>query len=70
MLSLKEQDKVEGSGILLDMSEGMTFCAKDVAMLMIILSDNTATNIRRQFLPDLMIWELRHLVERTLRTCG
>lgn len=45
MLSLKEQDKVDGSGILLDMSEGMMLCTKDVAMLMIILSDNTATNM-------------------------
>lgn len=45
MLCLKEKEKAGGSGILLDMSEGLQLSVKDTAMLMIIMSDNTATNM-------------------------
>lgn len=45
MMVLKKEDLTEGSGILLHMSPGMQLCVKDAAMLMIIVSDNTATNM-------------------------
>ena len=45
MMTLQECDKVDGSGILLNMTPGMCVCVKDVATLMIIMSDNVATNM-------------------------
>ena len=46
MLTLKDADKVAGSGILTThFSEGATFSVKDCARLMIAFSDNTATNM-------------------------
>ena len=46
MLTLKDSDKVPGSGILTThFSEGATFSVKDCCRLMIAFSDNTATNM-------------------------
>src|SRR5262245_28742569 len=46
MLTLKDADKVPGSGILTyHFSEGATFSLKDCCRLMIAFSDNTATNM-------------------------
>ena len=46
MLTLKDADKVPGSGILTThFSEGATFSVKDCCRLMIAFSDNTATNM-------------------------
>lgn len=45
MITFHREAVEEGSGILCHMSDGMKLCVKDVAMLMIILSDNTATNL-------------------------
>ncbi|MCI0641141.1 MAG: class A beta-lactamase-related serine hydrolase [Gemmataceae bacterium] len=46
MVTLREQDKVPGSGILTyHFSEGATFPLKDAVRLMIVFSDNTATNL-------------------------
>jgi D-alanyl-D-alanine carboxypeptidase (penicillin-binding protein 5/6)/beta-lactamase class A len=46
MLTLKDSDKVQGSGILTyHFSEGATFSLKDCCRLMIAFSDNTATNM-------------------------
>jgi D-alanyl-D-alanine carboxypeptidase (penicillin-binding protein 5/6)/beta-lactamase class A len=46
MLTLREADKVPGSGILTyHFSEGATFSLKDCCRLMIAFSDNTATNM-------------------------
>src|SRR5437660_12307975 len=43
---LKESDKVPGSGILTDhFSAGTTICLRDAVRLMIVYSDNTATNL-------------------------
>lgn len=42
---LKTTDKVGGFGILKEIDAGVEFTYKDLAMLMIILSDNVATNI-------------------------
>lgn len=46
MLTLREADKVPGSGILTyHFSDGATFCVRDAVRLMIAFSDNTATNM-------------------------
>lgn len=42
---LKESDKVVGSGVLKELHNGLKLSIKDIATLMIILSDNVATNI-------------------------
>jgi len=44
-IALTEKDKVPGSGILREMAEGLELTIKDLAELMIIISDNTATDI-------------------------
>jgi beta-lactamase class A len=45
-LTLKKDDKVQGSGILTShFSDGATFPLKDAVRLMIVYSDNTATNM-------------------------
>jgi beta-lactamase class A len=45
-LTLKKDDKVPGSGILTPhFSDGATFPLKDAVRLMIVFSDNTATNM-------------------------
>lgn len=43
--SLRDADKVDGSGLLYFLSQGVQLTIRDVAMLMIIISDNTATNV-------------------------
>jgi beta-lactamase class A len=46
MVTLKESDKVTGSGILTcHFSEGATFSLRDAVRLMTVFSDNTATNL-------------------------
>ena len=46
MLTLRDKDKVPGSGILTyHFSEGATFSIRDATRLMIAYSDNTATNM-------------------------
>lgn len=46
MVTLREKDKVPGSGILTyHFSEGATFSLRDATRLMIVFSDNTATNL-------------------------
>jgi beta-lactamase class A len=46
MVTLREADKVPGSGILTyHFSEGATFPLRDAVRLMIVYSDNTATNL-------------------------
>jgi beta-lactamase class A len=46
MLTLRDKDKVPGSGILTyHFSEGATFSIRDAVRLMIAYSDNTATNM-------------------------
>lgn len=44
-LKLTDANKVSGSGILQDLSTGDEFPMRDVVLLMIVLSDNTATNM-------------------------
>lgn len=46
MVTLREKDKVPGSGILTyHFSEGASFSLRDAVRLMIVFSDNTATNV-------------------------
>ncbi|HVB10027.1 MAG TPA: serine hydrolase [Bacillota bacterium] len=42
---LRPEDQVGGSGVLKDLTPGIELPLHDVAMLMIVLSDNTATNM-------------------------
>lgn len=42
---LREQDKVPGSGILKELTEGLPVTYKDLLSLMMIVSDNTATDL-------------------------
>ena len=44
-LRLRESDKVGGSGILNGLSDGLSISVRDLIHLMIVLSDNTATNM-------------------------
>lgn len=44
-LVLTKERKVAGAGILQEMSDGLRITLKDAVMLMIALSDNTATNL-------------------------
>ena len=45
-ITLKKEDKVQGSGILTyHFSDGVTFPLKDAVHLMMVYSDNTATNL-------------------------
>jgi beta-lactamase class A len=45
MHTLTEEDKSPGSGVLKDMSEGLRISMRDLATLMIIISDNTAADL-------------------------
>ncbi len=42
---LRDQDKVSGSGVLRELSEGVALPLRDLVHLMIVVSDNTATNL-------------------------
>ena len=44
-LELTDQDKVSGSGVLTEFSGGDSFPIRDLMHLMIVVSDNTATNL-------------------------
>lgn len=45
VLTLRDADKVGGSGVLNGMSDGLALKVRDLIHLMIVLSDNTATNM-------------------------
>lgn len=42
---MREREKIPGSGILKELSEGLELTVRDLTELMMILSDNTATDI-------------------------
>ncbi|MPZ19197.1 MAG: serine hydrolase [Luteitalea sp.] len=44
-LVLKPEDKVSGSGVLQSLADGTDLTVRNLAILMIIVSDNTATNL-------------------------
>lgn len=45
LIELREQDKVSGSGVLRELSHGVRLPLRDLVRLMIVVSDNTATNL-------------------------
>lgn len=44
-IPVRREDKVGGNGVLKDLRDGLTMTLKDLMILMIIISDNTATNL-------------------------
>jgi beta-lactamase class A len=44
-VTLRQQDKTPGSGLLVDLDEGANLTLRDLAVLMMSISDNTATNM-------------------------
>ena len=44
-LTLREEDKVSGSGVLREFSDGLKLPLRDVVHMMIVVSDNTAANM-------------------------
>mgnify|MGYP000216547197 CR=1 FL=1 len=44
-IELRDQDKVSGSGVLQELSHGVRLPLRDLVRLMIVVSDNTATNL-------------------------
>lgn len=50
-LTLRGADKVSGSGVLTEFSDGTTFSLAELANLMIVVSDNTATNLILERVP-------------------
>jgi len=44
-LELPEAEKVPGSGVLKELGAGLALSLRDLAVLMVVLSDNTATNL-------------------------
>lgn len=44
-LTLTRDNKAQGSGVLQDLAEGLRLTVRDAAVLMIVISDNTATNM-------------------------
>lgn len=62
-LALRREDMVQGSGMLFALSPGLRLSIRELATLMIIQSDNTATNI----LIDLVGKER---IEQTMRELG
>lgn len=49
-------DKVPGSGILQSLHDGLEVTMRDLATLMIIISDNTATNLVLDKVPMRLVW--------------
>lgn len=44
-IPLREQDKVSGSGVLREFTSGIRLPLRDIVRMMIVVSDNTATNM-------------------------
>jgi beta-lactamase class A len=44
-LELRKDDKVSGSGVIRELSDGMRLPIRDLVYMMIVVSDNTATNL-------------------------
>ena len=45
VIALRQADKVGGSGVLNGLHEGLSLTVADLVHLMIVVSDNTATNL-------------------------
>jgi beta-lactamase class A len=59
-LLLKKKDKVGGSGILFELHDGIELTLLDLAVLMIVVSDNTATNL---LIDKLGMKKIQHFIE-------
>jgi beta-lactamase class A len=70
MLTVRREDKVSGSGIIgSEISDGVQFPLRDVANLMIVLSDNSATNmILERFTADAVNAYLDRIGIKTTRS--
>lgn len=44
-LTLTRPNKAQGSGVLQDLTDGLRLTVRDTAVLMVVISDNTATNM-------------------------
>ncbi len=62
-VTLTEAMKTPGSGVLKELSAGLSFTLRDLATLMIIISDNTATDI-------LLGLVTKEAVNERVRACG
>ena len=49
-ITCRKEDKVQGFGVLLHLSDGTIMPLRDILMLMIIQSDNSATNLSIEYL--------------------
>ena len=56
-LTVLDIDKVPGSGVLQFMHDGMSLTVHDAAYLMIVLSDNTATNLLLDRIAIRRVWQ-------------
>jgi len=70
MLTIRAQDKVSGSGVIgAELSDGVQLPLRDVIHLMIVLSDNTATNmILERFTADAVNAYLDRIGIKTTRS--
>ncbi len=70
LLTIRPEDKVSGSGIIgTELSDGVQLPLRDVAHLMIVLSDNTATNmILERFTADAVNAYLDRIGIKTTRS--
>lgn len=50
-LTIRAADKVSGSGVLTELADGTTLTLRDLTNLMIVVSDNTATNVVLERVP-------------------
>lgn len=55
-LTMIERDQVGGSGVLQHLHSGLQLTVEDAARLMIIISDNTATNLLLDKVPMRTVW--------------
>ena len=44
-IAVAKRDKVSGSGVMHELADGTALTVRDIATLMIVVSDNTATNL-------------------------
>ncbi len=62
VLVMRQEDQVGGSGVLKDLTPSTEYCLRDLATLMVTVSDNTATNLLIDHLGvDKINATLRHL---------
>lgn len=62
LVVMRQEDQVGGSGVLKDLTPGTAYSLRDLATLMITVSDNTATNLLIDYLGiDMVNATMRHL---------